>query len=271
MERLRFLHIPKTAGSSFTQNLLFQYAGEEHFKFKGNITSDTMRYMSLPASKRQNIKLFTGHAPIITGIEEVDEVKIITFLRHPVARVKSFIQHISEGKSPEYLTDSFDLDKFLESGFPDLSNLQTQMLINKGNSVSLLSIGAMSKAEARDTALYNLFNIISMYGLQEYFDESLMLFAKSLNWSTPFYKSLNAKNPHRLIEFKQHHLDQIAEMNTIDIDMYAAARARFMKLLEDPNFDGSKLKRFKTINSVISKREGIWRLWKALNRNRRWR
>src|SRR5271157_80678 len=130
MDRLRFLHMPKTAGSTFTSCLEYQYSGKGHFIFTGDIKSDINRYLNLSEPTRQNIKLFTGHAPILTGIADADSAKVITFLRDPINRVKSFIQHISEGKSPEYLTGPFDLNRFLESGFSDLSNLQTKMLIN---------------------------------------------------------------------------------------------------------------------------------------------
>jgi Sulfotransferase family len=180
MNRLRFLHIPKTAGTTFTNCLADQYFRKWHFAFTGAHPSDINRLTNLPEAKRQKIELFTGHAPIMTGIDLVDHAKMITFLREPISRVKSFIQHISEGKSPEYLKGPFDLDSFLESGVEDLSNLQTKMLINKGASYSRSLINTMSKSEAKDRALYNLLHVVAGFGIQEYFDESLILFAKLL-------------------------------------------------------------------------------------------
>lgn len=270
MDRLRFLHIPKTAGSTFTTCLDYQYSGKGHFVFKGAIAYDIDRFNSLSELERQKIVLFTGHAPILTGIQEADSAKIITFLRDPISRVKSFVQHISEGKSPEYLTGPFDLDDFLASDTRDLSNLQTKMLINKGRFASSLLLESMSRSEARDTALNNLFNVISEFGLQEYFDESLILFARSLNWSTPFYTSVNKKNASRLIQFKQSHLDRIAELNSIDIEVYNAAKVRFLDILESEKFDRAKLTRLKHVNSLASPQKYVWHTWYALYRlNRR--
>ena len=269
MNRLRFLHIPKTAGSTFTVCLAYQYYGKRHFSFKGNYPSDINRLMSLSASKMQKIELFTGHAPILTDVDMVDKAKIITFLREPVSRVKSFIQHIAEGKSPEYLAGPFDLDQFLESGCVDLSNLQTQMLINKGAPVSRSLMDTISKSEARDRALYNLFNGVSEFGLQEYFDESLVLFARSLNWSIPYYISVNKKNTKRLVEFKQRHLDRIAELNSIDTELYVAAKAKFLSIIERADFDNTALNKWKQNNSSATPHNSILNIRHTLFRLRR--
>lgn len=269
MERLRFLHIPKTAGTTFTTCLDYQYSGKGHFVFKGAVQYDVMRFKELPEAEKQKVVLFTGHAPILTGLEEADTAKIITFLRNPISRVKSFIQHISEGKSPEYLKGPFNLDEFLASGTKDLENLQTKMLINKGPFALSTLIDSMSKSEARDLALNNLFNKVEEYGLQEYFDESLVLFASALNWSTPFYTSLNKKDSSRLLEFKQHHLDRIAELNSIDIEVYNTAKARFLQTLESPKFDKIKLEKLRYKNSLASPHKHAWNLWYSFYRLKR--
>ena len=269
MNRLRFLHIPKTAGSTFTGCLAYQYFGKSHFGFTGHYPADINRLMSLSASKRQKIELFTGHAPILTGIDIADNAKTITFLREPVSRVKSFIQHIAEGKSPEYLTGPFDLDQFLESGIADLSNLQTRMLINKGSFISRSLMDTISKSEARDMALNNLFNVVSEFGIQEYFDESLVLFARSLNWSIPYYISVNKKNTKRLVEFKQQHLDRIAELNSIDTELYVAAKAKFLSIIERANFDNTALNKLKQNNSSATPHNSILNIRHTLFRLRR--
>jgi hypothetical protein len=199
--------------------------------------------------------------------------KIITFLREPVSRVKSFIQHIAEGKSPEYLTGPFDLDQFLESGIADLSNLQTRMLINKGSFISRSLMDTILKSEARDMALYNLFNGVSEFGIQEYFDESLVLFARSLNWSIPYYISVNKKNTKYLVEFKQRHLDRIAELNSIDTELYIAAKANFLSIIERADFDNATLNKLKQNNSSASRHNYILNTRHMLFRLRRriWR
>ena len=122
------------------------------------------------------------------------------------------------------------------------------MLVNT-NKYGASPLEDISAKKARDKALENLFTKISLFGLQEYFDESLMIFQTALNWKTPFYTSIEKKNPKKLIEFKQHHLERIAELNTIDMEVYNAARARFLETISGSEFD--LVKRFQQLNSVV--------------------
>ena len=255
MQRLRFLHIPKTAGSTFSSMLRRQYLGKGHFVFSGFDDLDRERFAALPEAKKNRVVLFTGHAPLVTGVREADEATIITFLRDPVSRVKSFCQHVAEGKSPHlkeaFPPESFSLDAFLDSGNGELSNLQTKMLINGAQAASSVLIDKMSPAEARDLALENLFSRVHRFGLQEHFDESLMIFARALDWSTPLYAALNKKSTARMIDFEDRHLERIAELNALDIEVYEKAREYFRATLL-PQVDPEKLERFRKLQRLAS-------------------
>lgn len=257
MEPLRFLHIPKTAGSTFTGILKRQYFGKKSFGFTGNITSDIKRFEALSENDRENVVLFTGHAPIVTGIKKADIATTITFLRDPISRVKSFCQHVSEGKSPYLIDDfppeTFSIDDFLESGNGELSNLQTKMLVNHGRCATPLLFENMSASEeTKDAALDNLFNKISHFGFQEYFDESLIVFSLALNWRMPLYASRNKKNTSKLIRFEKRHLKRIAELNAVDMEVYRLAKEQFIYIVNSVAFDKAKLKRFQLINTPVS-------------------
>jgi hypothetical protein len=256
MKRLRFLHIPKTAGLTLTTILRRQYIGKKKFYFTGDFASDINRFEALSECDRGNVVLFCGHAPIVTGVKEADNATIITFLRDPIDRVKSFVQHVSEGKSShlinEFPPESFNVDQFLESGNEELSNLQTKMLINNKGCGCPLLIEKMSAPAARDAALDNLYGRISYWGLQEYFNESLILFSSTLNLRMPVYASVNMRNTSRLIKFEEHHLEWIVELNAIDIELYRLAKEQFISRLNSVAFDGAKLKRFRVINSFCS-------------------
>ncbi len=226
IEPLRFLHIPKTAGTTLTFVLRQRYAGSPHFHFSGNAVEDLKRYDALSDEVRKEIALFTGHAGIKTGIPPADDIPIITLLREPVARVKSFCQHVSEGKSPYLLDlfppDAFDLDAFLCSGNGELYNLQTKLLLDR-------PIEGLSTSEAVDTALGNLLERITCFGIQEHFDESLALIAWTLGWKAPTYGSRNQRNSTRELRFDRSHLDRIIELNGADLELYERARQSFTK------------------------------------------
>src|SRR6185369_13788670 len=95
MRRLRFLHIPKTAGTAFVDCLRRLYPGG-HFAFTRGIAADVERYRRLDPGTRERITLFSGHAPRITGEPAIDGVPIVTFLREPILRTMSHCQHVSE-------------------------------------------------------------------------------------------------------------------------------------------------------------------------------
>lgn len=237
-DKLRFLHIPKSAGSSFDEGLFALYIGayllRRRFIFTGNIERDRQRYLSLSPAKRGNIALYLGHAPRTTGILEVDQLPTITLLRDPVERVKSFCQHVSEGKSSAMglgrTGPDMDLDDFLASGRIQLSNFQTRILLGE-NSYQLpqLDEGALV-----DSALQVLQDGLASFGLTEEFNRSMLLFQHTLGWkNAPPYRIRNTRNPRSLLRFEQRHVDKITELNKVDLRVYGAAQKIFRQRITD--------------------------------------
>lgn len=244
------MHIPKTAGQTLESILLRQY--KHSFRFTGNTGPDIQKFANLTPEERSRVVFFYGHSTITTGIEEADHATIITILRHPVSRVKAFCQHVREGKSPYLLEafppENFSLDEFLDSNNQELSNLQTKLLINKATDPTPV-FDKITASEARDLALENLYTKISHFGLQEYFDHSMILFSSALNWKYPIYKSKNLENPNKLLKFEKHHLEKIAALNKIDIEIYEHAKQQFLIKLDKVPFWKLKLRAYRFVNS----------------------
>lgn len=253
MRKLRFLHIPKTAGTTFTTVLKRQYGKQGRFKFGNDILAAAAKFQALSEDEKQKITLITGHVPLRTGIPDIDAFPVITLLRDPIERVKSFCQHVSEGKSPYLLEESlpktFDLDRFLQSGNLELFNMQTNMLIS--NSCYLSSaMTHIPASDAKDMALEALFQKILCFGLTEYFDESLLLFKERLGWTWPFYTTRNQKDQKKLITFEDRHLQKIIELNRIDLEVYNTAKKEFPHRLSGiPSFKWQLLQ-FKTLSKM---------------------
>jgi hypothetical protein len=233
---IRFMHIPKTGGTSFVELLHRQYVQGDALRFElggGPLGYDVRRYAALERGERARIALFTGHAPIRTGIPEADSCPIITILREPVSRVRSFCQHVSEGKSPYLLgtfpPDHFDLDEFLGSGNRELCNLQARMLLSTGGCRSDEVIKSGSPEEVAARALDSLLNRIFAFGIQEFFDESVVLFADQLGWKKPWYRHLNVRNTGARLTFLPHQDERIRSLNAIDIGLYEAAKHVFLE------------------------------------------
>ena len=171
MQPLRFLHLPKTAGTTFTVLLERQYGSRRQFQFSGDGQHDRERFRAIPEAEKRKIVLFTGHASLVTGIPEADRAKIITILRNPVSRVKSFCHHVAEGKSPHlreaFPPESFDLDSFLVSGNPELYNLQTRILIETPETEKD-PFATISPSDALQLARHNLSNRVFCFGLRTF-------------------------------------------------------------------------------------------------------
>jgi hypothetical protein len=228
---LRFLHIPKTAGTTMVHILRAQYRFSGRFEFSGDPEVDACRLAALPERARVRIRLFAGHAPLRTGVETADRCPLITMLREPIARVQSFCRHVSEGKSP-YLLERFpparfDLDEFLWSGNAELSNLQTRMLLNT-RSCDAPWPAALSDQRAAELALENLQCVVRQFGVQEYFDESVQRFSATFGWRHVRYRPRNRARGGRRLVFAPHHLRRIAELNAVDSEVYRLASARFV-------------------------------------------
>lgn len=266
MKPLRFLHIPKTAGTTFRSILERQYGGRTVFAFTGDTTADTRRFNALAAPEKAGITLIVGHAPFQTGIAEVDAATTITFMRDPVERVKSFCQHVSEGKSEhlatEYPAKNFNLGRFLASGEPELANLQTKMLVNKGSCEAPEFLESLSSPDAVELALDHLFHKLACFGLQERFDDTLIFFSSCLGWRTPHYKSLNTASKRATLSFTASQIERIADLNRLDLEIYRRAAIRFSENFRDLSGRRWKSKWFRFSNRVIYPR-GQWLKWRA--------
>lgn len=233
MSPLRFLHIPKTAGTSLTESLHRVYR-EAEFTFSGNPQEEAERYRTLPVSARQRIVLISGHAPRITGIDEIDTLPTITLLRHPVDRVKSFFRHVSEGKSPHlagiYPPETFDLDEFLDSGNGELSNFQAKTLLGEGN----YDLPSLDRKTLIARARASLEENLSAFGVVEHFEKSLVFFHHRFDWKRrPLYRQVNKSSTSNRIDFLPSHLQRIKELNDVDIPLYNTACRLFNRQIED--------------------------------------
>ena len=229
---VRFLHIPKCGGSTFSYILNREYRNGLRFAFSGNAEQDRERYEALRLNARDSCVLYRGHAPIETGIEAVDDALTITMFRDPVRRVKSFCQHVSEGKSPHLVgrfpPSSFNLDEFLESGLGELSNLQVKMMINCGSCEDSTRLNQLG-GEVVDVAIKHLHERVAIFGLLEKYDESLIQFADFLGWGLPVYAKRNVQDQKRLLVFEPRHIQQIEALNVADKALYEHASEVYQK------------------------------------------
>ena len=234
---VRLLHIPKTAGTTISSSLVMAYGRKHSFAFTGSPPRDRERLLALDEKTRSNITLYYGHSYYETGVGEADRARIITFLREPVSRVKSFIQHAGERKE-KYLPDAaldqpFTVDAFLDTGNPELANLQTKILTNL-NDAGLEKLGEDASFEL---ARERLFSGLAAFGIQARFDEGWVAAWNALGRRPPVYAHLRRTKKTALFGLTPDQIERIKDLNRIDIRLYQAAEAEFDRRVKgDPGF-----------------------------------
>jgi len=246
---VRLLHVPKTAGTTISSSMVRIYGRKNSFPFTGDAPTDRKRLMALDERTRKNITLYYGHSLYETGVEEADQAHIITFLREPVDRVKSFIQHAGERKE-KYLPGSamdkpFSVTEFLDSGNSELSNLQTKMLINEDSSGSESKITQLGENASIELAKKRLFDGLAAFGIQSHFDEGWVAIWKALGHKPPVYVHLRKIRKSGILEFTPGDIERIKDLNRLDFRLYRAAELEFKRRLDNGMIPPAACKEFK--------------------------
>ncbi len=246
---IRFLHIPKTAGTSFKHALLRVYRYGSHFEFDGNLVRDLDRLSRLSDKELRNLKVILGHSPRCTGNKIIDDAPCITFFRDPLSRVKSFCQHVSEGKSRYLVTrfppEHFNVSDLIGSDCKEIENLHTRLLVGD------LFYEKESEQSIYDRAVHVLEESIDVCGIVEKFDDSLMLFKHVFSWERdPFYLYHNHWQNKKELIYSADNLKILIQKNQIDYRLYSIAKKRFECDIGSINNLSDKVNAFRDANNL---------------------
>jgi hypothetical protein len=240
---LIFIHIPKTAGSTL-RPIMDRHYSRHSIRKLDFLPRDLNALLQLSDQQRSAIRVLQGHFPY--GLHEHLSVPAdyLTMLREPVNRIISMYYWIcgNEDHLLNRLVRSMSLDDFAGSGFEITTNHQT----------SLISGLKSDNAEALGVAKDHLQNKIAAFGLNERFDESLLLFKKRLGWKHVFYSRRNVtRSRPSSAELPASTLDVIAKHNSLDRELYEFARQSFDESVRalGPDFT-DEVRRFRRLNSI---------------------
>lgn len=226
-EKLYFLHIQKTAGTTFTAILESYFENDEICP--AYYLDDLLL---LTKEKRQSYRFYRGHFSYNLCIFLTSPLVYITMLRHPVERVISNIRHIQ--RYPEHpdhkLVKSVDLISFVThpQTQSDMSNLQTRMIAPPKGKIVNVFLGWAATRNDLELAKERL-QEFPFFGLTEDFEHSMSLLAYTFGWSPVMnINTLNAApTPMHMEDYPQAVMDAITEINQIDIELYDYARQLF--------------------------------------------
>ena len=213
-----FLHIPKTAGTTF------RYCLYEHFhltevypSYKALLLKQNSRYLGWEEFVQNEKELFPMNKKLLIGHfgwKPLDHFSItpnvMTFVREPISRIKSSII-FNQKRNRRYKNMEIDeiLNKFLvREGMTQARNL-----------------GFHPKKDNLSQALENL-EKIKFIGLSEEFKKSIEVCNNLFNWNLTIMKKRNV-GKYSEDTFTESQIDRISEACRIDNLIYTKAQKLF--------------------------------------------
>lgn len=220
-----FLHIPKTAGTTMRAILARQYKAQARYEITNDINESIIRFRQLPAAEHQRFDLLQGHMSFGLHRYLRPQARYVTILREPISRAISDYAFVSSTKPhPLYDTVSkMSIGEYMQSRLTgQLSNGQTRLLCGdcENDDVGIPTTRDLAESDL-DQARRHVQTHFSVVGLQERFDESLILMRRRLGWGLPLYVKENVTRRSNKPNVDAADLELIHQQNQLDLTLYA--------------------------------------------------
>lgn len=226
-DQLYFLHIQKTAGTTF-RSIVDSYFPDEQI-CPAYFWDE---FFQIPEDLRQTYRLYRGHFSYNLHFHLARFPVIITMLRHPLERVISNMRHIA--RYPEHLYHEYykssDLLTFVVDlhGASEMRNLQTRMIAPPFDKDVEIHSYWDATPDDLERALERL-EELEFCGITERFADSISLLTYTLGWRpVTQIDSLNtAPETSKKTQMPQKVIDAIIELNEKDFVLYQRAQKLF--------------------------------------------
>ncbi len=226
-----FLHIPKCAGTTLTEEIIKKRFGSEQLIVFYDYGTEVLiaRLKKMPTHQKEQIRCIAGHFAF--GVHQLlpQPVTYITMLRKPVDRVISHF-YFAKNNKDHYLHDIIHSnDLALKDYVERLENIE----MDNGQTRILAGIGWGAKfgecdENILDKAIKNLERHFSVVGVSERFNDFLQLINYQLRWNVAGYKNQNvSRNRLKTEDIDKETLDTIIKHNRLDIALYRYASLLF--------------------------------------------
>lgn len=255
-ETLFFLHLPRTAGTTLNAVLHDNFAPETVLSVYAK--EDYERCRMLEADVLERIRLIEGHLmpesfdpPSLYG----RRLRMFTLLREPLSRLVS--EYVFQKSWPEnhlyaYLNEN-------AVSFRDYLTSNDPLLKFRGrNFVTHCLAGVFAPDRNPDEVLAlakkHLEESFCFVGIQERFDESLLLLADEIGLQKLFHERRNMLRPGLADAVSAEDQALAARLNNADLELYAFARTLFERRVAaaGPDFT-ARLRRFRFLNGKYQK------------------
>lgn len=222
-----FQHIPKTAGSTLHTIFNRRYAHSAIFNIFASSYSDpeALKLRNLPKEQAERIRLLKGHMPF--GLHEYlpRPAKYFTVLRDPVKRVVSqYFYILRNPRNPLYepiVKNNMNVADFVSSGISvGMNNGQIRWILGEINALPFDAIHLEHLEKAKEILAHHFF----LAGINERFDETIILLSRKLRWKKlPYYRRQNTNRSKSTIGEDEKRI--IEHYNRFDIELYNYANA----------------------------------------------
>lgn len=229
-ERLLFIHLPKTGGSSLAW-IIDQYYGEsaERLITAGEL-ANIRRYLNRPEEELAKVRAISGHMPWGVADYLPGDSGYITMLRHPYERVVSDYYYIySAPQHPAHeLAKSGELtfEDFIRG--PNGHNIMTLRMYGYDIQGDKVFYHEGDEESRYSEAVKNL-HACAVVGLNDCFEESVNRIADHFQWDhVPEMVRMNTTDGRpRFDDLPQADKNVIIKNNKLDLALYEEARKIF--------------------------------------------
>ncbi|BAH74740.1 sulfotransferase family 2 domain-containing protein [Solidesulfovibrio magneticus] len=263
-----FLHLPRTAGTTLNKVLSQNFEKDAIISLYKR--EEFERYKEISLENFQRIKLIQGHV-LLQNYDPPQmyssDVNVFTFLREPVARIQSEYFFLKQWKfSHMYEIIHNNNMSFVDYVTSDLSKVRYKgknFMTRAISGEDLASSGARQKALSQ--AKKHLEKQFVFFGIQERFDESLVMLSKVLLLKNILYERRNVLSEKCKETLSSHDVEIATSYNALDIELYQFACDLFEDRLASKRVvTPAEIKVFTTMNAkyqrlcdLLNKKSGI--------------
>lgn len=241
-----FIHMPKTGGTTLHDVLSRVYSVNRTAHVAG--IRKEARQIAIDHAKDTTSFLLKGHIAL-NKVADVPGNYIFTFLRSPVSRVISHYYFLKEHRSGQHYAYLNEPGTTIESFYALREKLDLDNCLVRYVSGEVEAPFGTIGEEQTQQALYNLEHKIDFFGLQEYYDESLILLSGILDWPLPVYRKKNVTQNKETVSAET--ISFLREANKWDIIFYDKAKELFQQRLQSMTpADHKRLRRMRFINKL---------------------
>ena len=227
-----FIHVPKTAGTTFNSLLSYQYGHRRSLWVPWQDTRVEHNLMQLDPAERDRLTLIRGHFPFGWHEHFDRPVRYISMLRHPVDRILSlfyYLRHEPDCADARAARSAKSVEEFVvRRETPHVDNDQVRLLSGCTGSPD---------AQAVETAKQHLHHDFCCVGITERFEETVVMMAQRLGWRKPvfFVSSKRNRRRPRIDDLSSHARRVIERHNEHDLALYEYAARRFDAACREPD------------------------------------